>query len=963
MIDVPGALHLSTAPRLNFADGSVWDTRSAAPSTLSVAAPESFGFIGGQAAAALRWQDTNLQTLQPGSALELAGGAVSIERSLLVTENAPIRVQAATLTVAGSPGVSSGFVSLVTPGAAAGSGAIDLRVAGEVSLQQGTLIRTANFSSSAAGALRIEAGAMTVAGGAQISSLALGDAGGAEISLATTSLRLDGVGADVFSSGRAGGAGAIRVNVAAGLEVLGGATIQSSNSGTSAPGGVSIQAATVTLEGSGSSIGSIAQGAAANAAAVRIEATQRVLIANGAQALSFTLGGGNGGAVDVSAPVIELRGNPAEATGISSGSFAADSGHAGAVTVSAGRLTASAGAQIGSLTVSDLGDAADVTVRADSMLFDGGGFGTVIQSYAGSAFGNAGAVRVEARGELILREGGGISAGTLGLGRSGSVDVRAATLRIDGRGANVITGIGAGAVQGTGAAAPVSVNATGVELRDGGVITSLTATPGAAGTIRIIADTLTVDGGALRVPTGISSDSVAAGNAGNIDIQAREVRVANRGLISSSALAGGRGGIIRIETQGLTVDGAGISSGAFATGDAGSIDIRARDARLTNGAFISSSTFGAGSGGTIGLEAQSLTVASAAGLLSGTTGTGNAGRIDVRVAGAMALVSGGRLIANTTGAGAGGQVQVNAGSLLVSGLDADGFPSGIASRAQAGSGGRPGSVTIDVTGAVVLRDGAILNIANEATVAGAGAPAPAALILRGGEITLSDALITAASTQNANAGRITVETPGRLRLERAGISTSALDGDGGPITISAGRYLQLRDSRITTSVQGSSNGNGGDITISGGALVLSSGFIQANTAAPLARGGQVTASVGLLVPDGSNVFVGGNRIAAFRSGVSGFNVIQAAAPDGVAGQLDVTIPELNLAGSLAGLATPQIDFGPLGRDWCEPGLALPGGPAGLAAQKGETARRQSSLLLLGRGATLAPAAGPLRIVP
>jgi hypothetical protein len=305
-------------------------------------------------------------------------------------------------------------------------------------------------------------------------------------------------------------------------------------------------------------------------------------------------------------------------------------------------------------------------------------------------------------------------------------------------------------------------------------------------------------------------------------------------------------------------------------------------------------------------------------------------------------------------------VNVAAGSLQASGVDADGAPSGIASRALPGSSGQPGNVSIDVAGIFELRDGAIVNIANEAVVANPGALATPAIDLRAGDIVLDNAGITAAATANANAGRIDLVTPGRLRLVDAGITTTALDGDGGPITISAGRLVRLTDSGITTSVTGTSNGNGGDITLTTGALALDSGFIQANTRAPLARGGQVTVDAGLLVPSGSNVFIGGDRITAFRTGLAGFNVVQAAAPDGVAGQLDVTIPELNLAGSLVSLTTPAIDFGPLARDWCEPGAVALGPGAPLL---GEPGRRQSSLQLLGRGGTRAPAAGPLGIVP
>ena len=174
--------------------------------------------------------------------------------------------------------------------------------------------------------------------------------------------------------------------------------------------------------------------------------------------------------------------------------------------------------------------------------------------------------------------------------------------------------------------------------------------------------------------------------------------------------------------------------------------------------------------------------------------------------------------------------------------------------------------------------------------------------------------------------------------------TTAVNGDGGPITLSAGGTVWLQNARVTTSVEGLANGNGGDIAISGNALLMESGFVQANTAAARARGGDVQVAVGLLVPNGSNVFLGGSRIEDFRAGVAGYNVIQAAAPEGLSGTLNVTLPQLSLSGSLAGLQTPRVDFGPLGRDLCDVGEA-------------------SSLGVQGRGALAVPASGPLGIRP
>ena len=216
--------------------------------------------------------------------------------------------------------------------------------------------------------------------------------------------------------------------------------------------------------------------------------------------------------------------------------------------------------------------------------------------------------------------------------------------------------------------------------------------------------------------------------------------------------------------------------------------------------------------------------------------------------------------------------------------------------------------------------------------------------MQAAQVTLTGAEITAAAGGPADAGAIALASADGVRLTDSALRTSAHSGNGGPIAIDAAGAVLLRNAAITTSVDGRDGGDGGNIRIAGQGLALASGFVQANTAAARASGGTVTIDVPVLVPDGNNVFVGGNRIAAFRPDVPGYNVIQAAAPDGLAGRLDVTRPELNLAGSLTALIAQRIDFGLLGRDPCEAGI-------------------DSSFTILGRGALPAPARAPLRIRP
>jgi hypothetical protein len=151
-------------------------------------------------------------------------------------------------------------------------------------------------------------------------------------------------------------------------------------------------------------------------------------------------------------------------------------------------------------------------------------------------------------------------------------------------------------------------------------------------------------------------------------------------------------------------------------------------------------------------------------------------------------------------------------------------------------------------------------------------------------------------------------------MDPSAISTSANNGNGGNIVINGGKMFWLQDSAITTSVLGL-QGNGGDISIKSDYLIMDSGFIQANTAAQGAKGGLVNVDVGTIIPIGNLLFVGGNSPFKFQP-YSGINVIQAAAPNGVKGQVNISSPQLNLSGTLANLIVQSFDQNVLSRELC-----------------------------------------------
>lgn len=958
VIDVPGSLHLSTAPQLRFADGFTWDTRGGA-SSLSVAAPESFGFLG--PAAALRWQGATT-SVAADATLELAAGDLSVVGAelyagrlrvhaageLRLAEGGQLwsvalpggadgstRVDAGTLTIERSD-ATTGIFSLVAAGAAGGD--ITLRVAGALTLRAGAEIEAGNFAAQRGGGVDVEAGSLQLDGqglrtalgtqsygagsagpvnvrsrgeiqllhGAQIQSTASQTGNAGEISVSAPALRADGSGAGFFTglySNAVAGAGALQARIDGPLE-LRNAVILSDASGATTPDAVQIGARTMQFDGPGAIVGSFTS-AAARGAAVDVRADESIAIAGGASVGTFSFGDAGAGALQVQAPRLVVGGSGTALGGIISATSEGRRGSAGAIGVDAGRIELRPGGQISSTALGD-GNAGDVTVRADSLQADGGGgLSTGLSSLALGRRGDAGTLRVSVRDELVLRDGGLAMVINLGAGLPGLVDVSAGSVLIDGlRAPTTYTGIGGDAVVyqergGLAAGSAVQVQARSVTVRNGGKISSSTLSAAPAGSVRVVAETIHLDGGDRSRSTGVATDTFGSGAAGNVTLQADTITVVNDAWVTSNTLGPGRGGSVTIDARRLRLADAGAVFSVTGVAD----------------------------------DAPSRI-------------TGDAGDVVIRVAEAMTLDSGGGVFVNTGASGAAGRVRVRAGTLSISGADPlTAVPSQIASRARAASDGQSGSITLDVDSELSLRDGARLTIENEARVADPAALRPSAITVDAGSITLAGgAAVIAASRANANAGAIALSTSGALQLDGASVTTTSLDGDGGPVALRAAGSIRLRDASVTTSVEGRRNGNGGDITIASPLLLLRSGFVQANTAAPRARGGNVTIDVGLLVPDGSNVVLGGNRIEGFRAGVAGYNVIQAAAPEGLAGTLAVTLPQLDLSGSLVGLTTPRIGFGALAQDLCEIG-------------------GESSFTTLGRGALRPGPKAPLGLEP
>lgn len=822
--------------------------------------------------------------------------------------------------------------------AAFGSGAggsVRIEANDSVSMQGGSLIeaRSASTATGRAGSVAIGAAEISLTDGAQIKLDTLGAGRGGNVLLVGDRVRL--YGQAVVSSGTSGtGAGGT-------IQIEGGSSVRiANNSQVAADTRGPSQGGTVTIRAAGSGEG-----------AAKVPGTLTIGNTDGPGSLSFDTtrissssnGSGNAGDISLYGDRVTI-GQSSVSTGTFQGGLGGTIRIGATETVVVDRATFLASGNGG-------GDAGSISIEAEDISTSGG------SAFLMNTFGSSNGGNVDFRGDRVQITSTSMQSNNLGSGKGGAVSITGkSSVGVDtavltagafgtGEGGRFVLGVESpsGSLSLKNATVRVDTfaagNAGSAELRadrisiDGAsTVNTNTASGGAGGAVR-------VTGGSLVHITGgstVSGDTSGSGAGGLIAIEATgSGQAAAGGPSVATAPAATSPGVVLIE------GGSQISTSAFDRGNAGRLTVKADRLLVDGGSSLMTATSSLGQGGNLSVTAtDSVTLSGASQLSAQTVGAGQAGSVDVLAGGEfsmkdgatvqsgaagaghggtvavtadnMLMLSGSAIVASASGQGAAGSIKVQANSMTVSGTGTT-----VRSDATDASSGRPGQVQIRVVDGLTLSDRAAFSTANNARVLPSQTTS-ADITVQAGLLIVDGSQISASSTVNANAGSVTVTSSGKTRLlNNAEVSTTTKDGNGGPITLTSGGILTLKDSRITTSVTGINSGNGGDIAIDAPVVVLSGGFVQANTAATKSTGGQVKINTKLLLPNGSNAYVGGQKIFAFKAKTAGYNVIQAAAPDGVSGSLDIAQPELSVAGALAVLTAPRPAMGRLAYDLCE----------------------------------------------
>jgi filamentous hemagglutinin family protein len=329
---------------------------------------------------------------------------------------------------------------------------------------------------------------------------------------------------------------------------------------------------------------------------------------------------------------------------------------------------------------------------------------------------------------------------------------------------------------------------------------------------------------------------------------------------------------------------------------------------------VSSSGFGAAKAGDIYIKAKNDIVIDNGGILRTTNSGGTVGSL-----GNITIISyrnlyisdlnpefHGTKISTSTDTGVdAGNINLDVkGNITLSGGQIDSSSSGFAT-------GNAGSILIKADGNIAMDKGT--NLASDTEGAGKGGR----VRIQADDISLTNSQISTRSTGIKAAGNIDILFSGRLSLYPSFITTEANQGNGGNVTIKGGNLIVLKDSAVVTTVKGV-KGNGGNVNINAKNLVLDTGLIQANTQALGGSGGIIDLELQGLIASGNTLTLGGSP-SVLQPGRFGFNFIQAAAPNGINGPIRSTAPQLNLSAELANLGTPKFDKHFLSPGYCDLG--------------------------------------------
>ena len=622
-LNVGGSFVATTSDRLLFADGIAFDATTATPPpllTMSVPAGLQTGINPGSIINRSRTPDAmgevrGLQ-VQPAQSLVLLGGEIQMEGGFLSSVSGPVSV--------GSVGGNS------TVGLSATAAGVSLDYSGVTAFGNITLSNQGGIDTSGdrGGAIHLE-GQQILLRGASLVANNFGAEDGSDVTInSSESLVLTGIPDEtenliqVETSG-IGTGGSIDI-MSPVIEVDANSSIVANTSDQGQGGHITINTDQITV------LGEIRTDLQGVGAAGNLTLSAETVIVDGGGLLAVTNGSGNAGNLTISAAEVSVDNG-----GVIFADALAD-GNAGILSVVVQRLIITNGAQIGTGSITGgSGNAGSTNIQASESIRVFGGFLEEDPAFPGEIFfvpagifsdaqrdstGNGGTLNIETP-LLELFEGGDISARTSGTGNGGSVVIHANRIDINGSGGSglwsprITSNV---TIDGSGNGGNIEIVTNQLNVSDGGFISTSSRGLGNAGNISIQAQDIKVEGIFPAIPLAddsffdpplpseISSLSDNEFSAGSVTITTDTLTIADGGLVSVSGLGSGDAGNLTITADSIRLDNQGRVEAEVMAGNQGDIDLTTKLLFLRNGSNITTNASEQANGGNISLTTVNL---------------------------------------------------------------------------------------------------------------------------------------------------------------------------------------------------------------------------------------------------------------------------------------------------------------------------------------------------------------------
>lgn len=397
-LNVPNSVYFSAASELRFASGAAFTMTTPAGGSFSIAAPESFGFVGARGDIGLSGVTSGFAT-QP-RLLHLSG------RNVVYSLSAVDSVRQDVAAV----GSADLGLSLADPMGIAAAGTLTVF---------GTQL-TARSTPALDGMLRLNGGTASLNGG-QLTAFGSATARAGSVLLRAASLTTSNSAFVGSETNGVGGGGLVSINVTGAMSMQPGTIVFARTIGAAGSGPIQINAGTLTMN-SALIDGRNQIGSTGAASSISITSPGDINLIGGSRVVATTLNDARGGDVAMAGRNISLSDFSRVESSTTTGT-----GQAGSIAVTVTDLLKLRGTSFFSSQVQGAGRGGTVTVRAGTIDLADSNTGIAANCFTAACSGNAGDLDIQAD-TILMGAGSRIATNTFGSGNAGSIRLKANTL-------------------------------------------------------------------------------------------------------------------------------------------------------------------------------------------------------------------------------------------------------------------------------------------------------------------------------------------------------------------------------------------------------------------------------------------------------------------------------------------------------------------------------------------------------